>query len=110
MQELAFIAIGDSRYEDRFWEILQGTGIEPQEFESLDYFSLLPFFVLAGASIETKVHAHGDHFHFEGVSVKVDDALVDPFYDVLPQLLAQLDPDYDDHDHAHDHDHHDHEH
>ncbi len=89
MKQLAFITIGSSRYEDRLREILDATGIDPEEFEALDYFSLLPVFVLAGASVATQVEAHGDHFHFQGVSLELPEEMEEPFYAVLPELLAQ---------------------
>jgi hypothetical protein len=90
MKQLAFITIGHSQFEDRLWHLLGETGLEPQEFESLDYFSYLPFFVLAGASVETHMESHGDHAHFQGVSLRISEDLEEPFYDALPQLLSQL--------------------
>jgi hypothetical protein len=92
MKKLAFIEPDKSQYADRFWKILEGTGLDPQEFEALDYFSYLPFFVLAGASVETHLHTHGDHFHFQGVTLSIPEDLEEGFYTVLPQILAQLQP------------------
>jgi len=46
--------------------------------------------VLAGASVDTQVESHGDHFHFLGVRLTVADDMVEPFYDGLEGLLAQL--------------------
>ncbi|MCW3016322.1 MAG: hypothetical protein JWO02_3414 [Solirubrobacterales bacterium] len=90
MKKLALIEPDKSAYADRFWTILEETGLEPQEFEALDYFSYLPFFVLAGASVETHLHTHGDHFHFEGVTLSIPEELEEAFYAVLPQILEQL--------------------
>ena len=90
MTQIAFIEPDNSKYADRFWAILEATGLDPQEFEALDYFSYLPFFVLAGASVQTQLHSHGDHFHFEGVTLTVPDELEEAFYEVVPQILAQL--------------------
>jgi hypothetical protein len=90
MKKLALIEPDKSAYADRFWKILEDTGLEPQEFEALDYFSYLPFFVLAGASVETHLHTHGDHFHFEGVTLSIPEELEEAFYAVLPQILEQL--------------------
>ena len=104
MTQLARITIGASEYEPRLWQILEDSAIDRDDFQDLDYFSLLPFFVLAGASIETNVEPHGDHFHFQDVRVVVGDDLVEPFYAALPQLLAQLagEPlDDDGHGHSH---------
>jgi hypothetical protein len=90
MTQLARISVGDSQYDDRLWQLLLETGIEPEEFEDLEYFSLIPFFCIAGASVETHVRAHGDHFHFEGVTLTVPEELEEMFFAVLPQMLGQL--------------------
>jgi hypothetical protein len=90
MKQLAFITFGDSKYEDRLWQVLEESGVPADEFESLDYFSLVPFFVLAGASVDTQVESHGDHFHFQGVSITIPDDMEEPFYDGLEGLLEQL--------------------
>jgi hypothetical protein len=87
MTQLAFITQGNSQYSDRLWELLEGTGIDPHEFEGLDYFGLVPFFVLAGASVRPKAHTHGDYVHTEGVFVEVDEPLEDAFYATLPEIL-----------------------
>jgi len=91
MKQLAHIAIGSSDYDPRLRTLLDGSGIDPEEFESLEYFSLLPFFVLSGASVRTQVEGHGDHLHFEGVTVEIPEELEEAFFAVLPQLLEQLD-------------------
>jgi hypothetical protein len=70
--------------------VLEESGVPADEFESLDYFSLVPFFVLAGASVDTQVESHGDHFHFQGVSITIPDDMEEPFYDGLEGLLEQL--------------------
>jgi hypothetical protein len=90
MKQLAFITFGDSKYEDRLWQVLEDSGVPADEFESLDYFSLMPFLVLAGASVDTQVESHGDHFHFQGVSITIPDDMEEPFYDGLEGLLEQL--------------------
>jgi hypothetical protein len=90
MKQLAFITFGDSKYDDRLWQVLEESGVPADEFESLDYFSLVPFFVLAGASVDTQVESHGDHFHFQGVSITIPDDMEEPFYDGLEGLLEQL--------------------
>lgn len=90
MAQLAQIAPGDSTFDPRLLALLEQSGVEKDDFEDLDWFSLLPFFALAGASIETEAHAHGDHAHFAAVRVMVPDALVDHFLVALPQMLAQL--------------------
>lgn len=90
MKQLARIAIDDSQYEPRLLELLDGTGLDRDDFEGLDYYSLLPFFVLAGASVRSHVHLHGDHSHFEAVTLEIEEELEEAFYGVLPQLLEQL--------------------
>ncbi|MBJ7331151.1 MAG: hypothetical protein JHC95_14730 [Solirubrobacteraceae bacterium] len=93
MPQIARIDVGDSQFHDRLWKLLTDTGIEPEEFEDLEYFSLIPFFVIAGASVETQVEAHGDHFHFRGVTLHVPEELEEMFFAVLPQMLGQVDGD-----------------
>jgi hypothetical protein len=89
MKQLAFITVGHSDYDDRLWRLLGESGIDSQEYESLDYFSLLPVFLLAGASVRTVAEAHGDHMHLEGWYVEIDEALEPIFFHELPDLLAQ---------------------
>jgi hypothetical protein len=88
MTQLAFITQGKSQYTDRLWQLLEGTGIDPHEFEGLDYFGLVPFFVLAGASVRPQAHAHGDYVHTEGAFVDVEPELEEAFYSTLPEILA----------------------
>jgi len=90
MTQLASITVGDSRFDDRLWQMLQESGLEPQEFEELDYFSYLPFFVIAGATVTPLIRVHGDHTHFEGATLDVPEDQVEMFYDVLPQLLEMV--------------------
>lgn len=78
-----------SQFEPRFLKILQDSGVEKDEFEGLDYFTWLPFFVIAGATVAPKIMVHGDHVHFEGATIDVPDDEVDFFYDALPHLLQQ---------------------
>lgn len=90
MKQLARIAIDDSKYDDQLWKLLEETGLDRDDFEGLDYFSLLPFFVLAGASVRSHVHLHGDHSHFEAVTIEIPEELEEAFFGVLPDLLDQL--------------------
>jgi hypothetical protein len=87
MKQLALIAQGRSDYDERLRGLLDQSGIDPHEFIGLDYFSLVPFFVLAGASVEPDVHAHGADVHVTGVRVSVPDELEEPFLATLPQIL-----------------------
>ena len=89
MHELATIGFGHSTFEPRLRQLLEDARVEPEEFESLEYFGLLPFYILAGASARTQAHGHGDHVHFEGVTLEVPDEGVEAFYGTLQDILAQ---------------------
>jgi hypothetical protein len=88
MKQLAFITQGHSDYDERLWELLEGTGIDPHEFVGLDYFGLTPFFVLSGASVRAEAHTHGDDVHVSGVLVEIPEELEEAFYATLPEILA----------------------
>jgi hypothetical protein len=87
MKQLAFIAQGDSQYDPRLRQLLDGTGIDPHEFEGLDYYGLVPFFVLSGATVRPQAHTHGVHVHTEGVFIEVPEDLEEGFYATLPEIL-----------------------
>jgi hypothetical protein len=88
MKELAYIVPGQSEYDERLRELLDSTGIDPHEFVGLDYFSLVPFFVLAGATAAPDAHAHGDSVHVTSVRVTIPDELEDAFLATLSEILA----------------------
>jgi hypothetical protein len=88
MKQLAYITQGHSEYDPRLRELLDATEIDPGEFIGLDYFSLTPFFALAGATIEPDAHSHGSDVHVTGVKVLVPDDLEDAFLATLPEILA----------------------
>jgi hypothetical protein len=87
MKRLAYITQGNSEYEERLWELLSASGIDPHEFEGLDYFGLTPFFVIAGATVRADAHAHGTDVHTSGVIVEVPEDLEEGFFATLPHLL-----------------------
>ena len=87
MKQLAYITQGNSQYADRLWELLSASGIDPHEFEGLDYFGLTPFFVIAGATVRADAHTHGTDVHTAGVFVEVPEELEEGFYSTLPELL-----------------------
>ncbi len=91
MARIADIAVGASNFDSRFLKILEDSRLKADEFEGLDYFTWLPLFVIAGASITPKIQVHGDHTHFEGAAIDVPDDQVELFYDALPGLLARVD-------------------
>ena len=88
MKQLAFITQGHSDYEPRLWELLEATGIDSQEFVGLDYFGLVPFFIVSGASVRTDAHTHGADVHVSGIHVEIPEELEEPFYGTLPAILA----------------------
>jgi hypothetical protein len=88
MKQLAYITQGHSEYDPRLRELLDATGIDAEEFIGLDYFSLTPFFALAGATIEPDAHAHDTDVHVTGVKVLVPDDLEAAFLATLPEILA----------------------
>ncbi|MEA2323560.1 MAG: hypothetical protein QOD81_3410 [Solirubrobacteraceae bacterium] len=88
MKQLAYITQGHSDYDERLRELLDGSGIDSDEFLGLDYFSLVPFFVLAGAGVAPDAHAHGDSVHVTGVRVTIPEELEDAFLATLSAILA----------------------
>jgi hypothetical protein len=87
MKRLASITQGASDYDERLWTLLQESGIDKDEFVGLDYFGLVPFFVIAGAAVRSDAHAHGDHLHVEAIHIEIDESLEDAFFATLPQIL-----------------------
>ena len=87
MKILASITQGHSDYDDRLRTLLDGLGIDPHEFIGLDYFGLVPFFVLAGATVTPDAHSHGQDIHVSQVHVSVPEELEEAFYATLPELL-----------------------
>lgn len=90
MTRIADLSIGSSDFDPPFLTILADSGLEKDEFEGLEYFTWLPFFVIAGATIAPKIRVHGDHTHFEGATIDVPDGEVELFYNALPHLLQQV--------------------
>jgi hypothetical protein len=88
MKQLAYITQGHSDYDPALRELLDATGIDPEEFVGLDYFSLTPFFVLAGATVTPEAHTHGDDVHVTGVTVTIPEELEKGFMTALPEYLS----------------------
>ena len=88
MKQIAYISQGDSDYDDRLWTLLEASGIDSQEFLGLDYFSLVPFFVLAGATVEPEAHGHGTSVHVTAVRVTIPEELEDAFLATVSEILA----------------------
>jgi hypothetical protein len=87
MKQIAYITQGHSDYDERLRAILDASGIDPEEFLGLEYFSLTPFFVLAGATVGAEAHAHDTEVHVSGVRVTIADELEEAFLATLPELL-----------------------
>jgi len=87
MKQIGYITQGHSDYEDRLRAILDASGIDPEEFIGLEYFSLTPFFVLAGATVSAEAHAHDTEVHVSGVRVTIPEELEEAFLATLPELL-----------------------
>jgi hypothetical protein len=88
MKQLAYITQGHSEFDPRLRESLDASGIDPHEFVGLDYFSLVPFFVLAGATVSPDAHAHDDEVHVTGVRVTIPEDVEEAFLATLPEILA----------------------
>jgi hypothetical protein len=87
MKQLAYITQGRSDYDPRLRTLLEESGIDPHEFLGLDWFSLVPFFVLAGATVSPDAHTHGSDVHVTGARVEVPEELEEGFFAALPQFL-----------------------
>jgi hypothetical protein len=87
MKQIAHITQGHSDYDERLRALLDASGIDPEEFLGLEYFSLTPFFVLAGATVAAEAHAHGTEVHVSGVRVTIPEELEEAFLATLPELL-----------------------
>ena len=87
MKQIGYITQGRSDYDDRLRAVLDASGIDPEEFLGLEYFSLTPFFVLAGATVAPEAHAHGPEVHVSGVRVTIPEELEEAFLATLPELL-----------------------
>jgi hypothetical protein len=85
-----------SQYSDRLVDLLGEFGVDPAVDDEIDDLSLLPAYVLAGASIRTEAHSHGTHMHVLAINVEIAEELEEAFYDALGQVLEADDDDDDD--------------
>ena len=87
MKQIGYITQGRSDYDERLRAVLDASGIDPEEFLGLEYFSLTPVFVLAGATVAAEAHAHDTEVHVSGVRVTIAEELEEAFLATLPELL-----------------------
>ena len=87
MKQIGYITQGRSDYDERLRAVLDASGIDPEEFLGLEYFSLTPFFVLAGATVSPDAHTHGTEVHVSAVRVEIAEELEEAFLAMLPELL-----------------------
>ena len=87
MKQIGYITQGRSDYDERLRAILDASGIDPEEFIGLEYFSLTPFFVLAGATVSPDAHTHGTEVHVSAVRVEIAEELEEAFLATLPEIL-----------------------
>jgi len=84
-----------TEYADQLHDLLAEFGVNPAIEDEIDEISLLPAYVLAGASIRTEAHAHGSHMHVVAISVEIADELEAAFYETLGHVLEASDEDDD---------------
>ena len=88
MKQIGYITQGHSDYDERLRAVLDASGIDPEEFLGLEFFSLTPFFVLAGATVSADAHTHGTEVHVSAVRITLDEELEEAFLATLPELLS----------------------
>ena len=87
MKQVGYITQGHADYDERLRAVLDASGIDPEEFIGLQYFSLTPFFVLAGATVSADAHTHGTDVHVSAVRIEIAEELEEAFLATLPELL-----------------------
>jgi hypothetical protein len=85
-----------AEYADQLHDLLAEFGVDPAVEDEIDEISLLPAYVLAGASIRTDAHAHGSHMHVVAITVEIPDELEEAFYETLGHVLEASDEDDED--------------
>jgi len=84
-----------TQYADQLHDLLAEFGVNPAIEDEIDEISLLPAYVLAGASIRTEAHSHGSHMHVVAITVEIADELEEAFYETLGHVLEASDEDDD---------------
>ena len=87
MKQIGFITQGHAEYDERLRALLDASGIDPEEFIGLEYFSLTPFFVLAGATVAPTRTRTAPRSTSARVRITVPEELEEAFLATLPELL-----------------------
>ncbi len=87
MTDILTISSEGAQFADRLRDMLEDRGVAFGQ-DPMDDVGLIPAYVLAGASVTTDAHAHGDDVHVVSIAVRVADELTEPFYATLDQLLS----------------------
>ena len=92
MVQLMRITSDGAELTERLSDLLAEFGFDLADDE-VDELTLVPAFVLGGASVRTEAHAHGDHMHVVGISVEIAEELQEAFYATLEEILSADDGD-----------------
>ena len=94
MKVLGNTMSGHSQYADRLWALLCGyADVDPYDpmsdpvFSGIDHVGLIPYMLLAGASVETQ-HVPCDDW-MVSLSIAIPDGFEDEFYRRVEGLLAK---------------------
>ena len=88
MKQIGFITQGHAEYDERLRALLDASGIDPEEFLGLEYFSLTPFFVLAGSDGQRRrAHARRPRSTSAPCASPIAEELEEAFLATLPELL-----------------------
>lgn len=101
MADVLSITSDGPEFAQRLRELLEDRGLGVGS-DDLDELGLIPALILAGASVTTDAHAHGDSMHVVRIGAHIGDELEDAFYATLDQILVTGEGDEHDHE-GHDH-------
>lgn len=99
MPDILTITSDGTAFADRLRDLLEDRGL-PVGSEDLDELGLIPALVLAGASVTTDAHAHGENMHVVRIGAHVSAEMEEAFYHTLDAILVGEEPhEHDDHEH-----------
>ncbi len=87
MTEIFTITSEGPQFADRLRDLLEDRGVAFGQ-DAMDDLNLIPPLVLAGASVATDAHAHGDDVHVVRITVHVADELEEALYATLEKMLV----------------------